>query len=169
METLQAIHTRRSIRKYTDEPVSGELIREILAAAMSAPSAGNAQTWQFVVVTERNLLDKVKDINPYSAMAGNAPLAILVCGDLSREKYEGFWVQDCSAATQNLLLAAHDKGLGAVWTGIYPMMDRIAGFRKMFNLPETVIPLGLVVVGHPAQESVAKDRFRAENIHYNKW
>lgn len=169
METLQAIHIRRSIRKYEDKPVSDELLRELLAAAMTAPSAGNEAPWQFIVVRDRELLTRVKDINPHSAMAQTASAAVLVCGDLSLEKYAGFWVQDCSAATQNMLLAATDRGLGAVWTGIYPMQDRVEGFQKLFKLPSHVIPLTLVVVGYPAQKSEAKDRFREDRVHLNTW
>ena len=124
MELFAAMHTRRSIRKFTSQPVSDDDIRKILEAAMMAPSAGNAQPWQFIVVRDRAKLNQIKDINPYAAMAGKAPLGILVCGDLSLEKYQGFWVQDCSAAVQNMILAVHGSGLGSVWTGIYPMQDR---------------------------------------------
>lgn len=169
MNTLEAIRTRRSIRKYTDQPVSAELIKELLAAAMSAPSAGNQQPWQFVVIDERKLLDQILYINSYAAMCRQAPVAILICGDTSLEKFLGYWVQDCSAATQNLLLAAHDKGLGAVWTGIYPMEDRVRGFRELFSLPQQVIPLALVAVGYPAQKLAPEDRYREDRIHYNSW
>lgn len=169
MNTLEAIHTRRSIRKYTDQPVSAELIKELLAAAMSAPSAGNQQPWQFVVIDERNLLDRIPFINSYAAMCRYASVAILVCGDTGLEKFHGFWVQDCAAATQNLLLAAHEKGLGAVWTGIYPMEDRVLGFRKLFSLPQQVIPLALVVLGYPAQKHGPENRYREDRIHRNSW
>ena len=116
MDTLTAIHTRRSIRKYTDQPVTPEQVRTLLAAAMAAPSAGNQQPWQFVVVTDKDLLAQVGLLHPHVHMAPKAPLGILVCGDTRAEKYAGYWVVDCSAAVQNLLLAAHDLGLGAVWT-----------------------------------------------------
>lgn len=169
MNTLEAIHTRRSIRKYTSAPVSEEAIKSLLAAAMSAPSAGNEQPWQFVVITERTVLDKIPTVSPYAGMCREAPVAILVCGDLTLEKFPGFWVQDCSAAAQNLLLAAHDLGLGAVWTGIYPMEDRVKGFRGLLGLPEHVVPLALIPVGHPAQELSSQDRFREDRVHYNKW
>lgn len=169
MDLFDAMHERRSIRKYTGEPVSDADVEKILRAAMIAPSAGNAQPWQFVVVRERETLGKIKDINPYAAMAGNAPLGILVCGDLSLEKYAGFWVQDCSAAVQNLLLAVHGLGLGGVWTGIYPMEDRVTGFRALFGLPEHVVPLAFVVVGHPDQKSEAQDRYRADRVRRERW
>jgi nitroreductase len=167
MKTLEAIHTRRSIRKYADRPVPKELVTEMLRAAMSAPSAVNAQPWIFIVVDDRKLLDEIPTFSPYANMCRGAPLAILVCGDLTLEKVPGYWVQDCSAATQNLLLAAHDVGLGVVWTGIYPMKDRVEGFRKTFGLPENVIPLALVPVGYPNQNPGTEDRFDKEKIYHN--
>lgn len=169
MEVMEAIHTRRSIRKFQSQPVPDELVKGLLAAAMSAPSAGNEQPWQFVVITEPQLLGQVPHINPYAAMAGRAPLGILVCGDLALEKYPGYWVQDCSAAVQNLLLAAHGQGLGAVWTGIYPLNDRVEKFKELCRLPEPVIPLALVVIGYPAQKFPAEDRFRPDRVHRNTW
>ncbi|MCQ1534629.1 nitroreductase family protein [Methanosarcina sp. KYL-1] len=169
MDTLEAIHTRRSIRKYTDRPVPWELVKELLRAAMCAPSAVNAQPWVFVVIDDRKLLDEIPTYSPYAGMCREAPLAIMVCGDTTQEKAPGFWVQDCSAATQNLLLAAHAVGLGAVWTGIYPMEDRVEGFRKAFGLPEHVIPLGLVPIGYPAQSPVLQDRYRVEKVHCNAY
>lgn len=169
MDTLEAIRSRRSIRKYTNDSVSDGAVRDLLAAAMSAPSAGNEQPWQFVVVNDRTLLTEVARLNPFAGMAKEAPLAVLICGDTSLEKYPGFWVQDCSAATQNLLLAAHAQGLGAVWTGIHPNQDRVAGFRRLFLLPESVVPLALVVIGHPAQTLPTEDRYRPERVHLNRW
>ena len=169
MDTMEAIRKRRSIRKYTKEPVPAQTVKELLTAAMYAPSAGDAQPWQFVVVDRRDLLDKVETVHPYAAMAREAPLAILVCGDLKLEKYPGNWIADCSAATQNLLLAAHEKGLGTVWCGVYPNADRIPAFRKFFNLPEHVVPLALVVVGHPAEKKPTPVRFKKERVHENTW
>lgn len=169
MDALHAIHTRRSIRKFKTDAVDDSDVVEILSAAMMAPSSGNAQPWQFVVITERAKLDGIVAIHHYAAMAAQAPLAILVCGDLSLEKYSGFWVQDCSAAMQNLLLATHAKGLGAVWAGVYPVAERVAGFRALFHLPAHIIPLGLAVIGHPDQNPASKSRFRPERVHRNVW
>ena len=169
MDLLEAIHTRRSIRKYESREIPKDLIREILAAAMMAPSAGDARPWQFILVTEPVQKAKVKTVHPYVAMIEKAPLGILVCGDLSREKYEGFWPQDCSAAMQNLLLAAHGFGLGAVWTGIYPMKDRVEKFIQIFDLPGHIVPFGLAVMGWPAQNPQSKERFDGERIHDNAW
>ena len=151
METLDAILTRRSIRRYTQEPVPETVIAEILRAAMSAPSAGNQQPWQFVVIADRRLRHEIPTFHPYAQMLREAPVAIVVCGDLRLESYRGYWIQDCSAATQNLLLAAHAKGLGAVWVGIYPKEDRVARLQQLLGLPAEVIPLAVVPIGHPAE------------------
>jgi nitroreductase len=169
METIDAIMTRRSIRKYTDRAVPDELVSQLLKAAMAAPSAGNEQAWQFIVIRDRALLDAIPKFHPYSAMLKYASMAVLVCGDLTLEKYKGFWVQDCSAATQNLLLAATAKGLGAVWTGVYPLEDRVAGMRKLLNLPEHVIPLSLVPIGYPAEQPGRAERFNAVRVHKDRW
>ncbi len=169
MELLEAIHTRRSIRQYRPEPVPAEAVRTLLGAAMMAPSAGNVQPWQFVVVTDPVIMNQVKDIHPYVGMAARAPLGILVCGDLRLEKFPGFWVQDCAAAMQNLLLAAHDQGLGAVWTGIHPVEERVERFRSLFELPAKVIPLGFAVLGWPVNPGRHKERYKAERVHQNRW
>lgn len=158
MDAIEAILTRRSVRKYTAQPVSDELVRELLQAAMSAPSAGNQQDWQFVVVRSRQVLDDMGRIHSHAPVRG-APLAILVCGDLQRESHKGFWTQDCAAATQNLLLAAHARGLGAVWCGCYPREERAMGLRKLLALPEHIVPLALVVIGYPAEKKERQDRY----------
>ncbi|MDD4731964.1 MAG: nitroreductase family protein [Desulfovibrio sp.] len=165
MDVFEAIRERRSIRKYTDEPVSDEVVRELLGAAMMAPTAGNAQAWQFVVIRDRAMLESVQSFSPYAGMAAQAPLGILICGDTALEKYPGYWVQDCAAAMQNLLLAVHAKGLGAVWTGVHPKPEREAGFRKLCALPDNVMPLGFAVIGHPAQERQSEDRFNPQRVH----
>jgi nitroreductase len=136
---------------------------------MSAPSACNAQPWQFVVIHDQTLLKEVPRINSHAAMAEHAPLAILVCGDLSLEISPGFWVVDCAAAVQNLLLAAHALGLGAVWTGVWPYPDRIGGFRRLLNLPPQVIPHSLIPLGYPAEEPAHEDRYRPDRIHHEGW
>lgn len=169
MELLEAIHTRRSVRKFKPEPVSEDLITELLKAAMTAPSAGNQQPWHFIVITDRDILDKVPSIHPFASMSRQAQAAILVCGDPSLEKYAGFWVQDCSAAIQNLLLAARGLGLGAVWTGIHPVVERVAAFRVLFGLPEEIIPLAFIPVGYTDQPQNSLDRFRPERVRRDKW
>lgn len=136
---------------------------------MSAPSAGNEQPWQFVVITDRRTLDAIPRIHPYAEMAAEAAVAVLVCGDKRLEKHKGFWVQDCSAAVQNILIAARALGLGAVWCGIYPREGRVAGFRKLLSLPPEVIPLALVPVGWPAEVKPPAERFDERRIRYNRW
>ncbi len=169
MEAMQAIFGRRSIRTYTSKPVPEELVTELLRAAMAAPSAGNEQPWHFIVVRDRATLDSIPKFHPYSAMVKHASVAIVVCGDLSREKFKGFWVQDCSAATENLLLAASAKGLGAVWTALHPMEDRVSGMRKLLGLPENVIPLALVPLGFPAEQPGRAERFDPGRVHRERW
>jgi nitroreductase len=169
MNTLEAISTRRSVRSFTSKPIAKEIVEELLRAAMSAPSAGNEQPWQFVVIDERKTLDRIIDVNPNAKMCKEAQAAILVCGDTTKEKYPGFWVQDCSAAAQNILLAAHDKGIGSVWTGIYPIEERVKGFRKLLSLPENVIPFCLIPLGYSAKQVAHVDRFQKDRVHHNVW
>lgn len=169
MNTLEAISTRRSVRSFTSKPIAKEIVEELLRAAMSAPSAGNEQPWQFVVIDERKTLDRITDANPNAKMCKEAQAAILVCGDTTKEKYPGFWVQDCSAAAQNILLAAHEKGIGSVWTGVYPIKERVEGFRKLLSLPENVIPFCLVPLGYPAKQAPQVDRFQKDRVHHNGW
>jgi len=168
MEAYEAIMTRRSIREYTAQLVPDDAIRELLAAAMNAPSASNQQPWQFVVVTERKQLDALVTALPYGQMLKRAPLAIAVCGDMQLQGEE-YWVQDCSAATQNLLLAAHVKGLGAVWLGVYPRSDRVAEVGKTLNLPAHVISLCVVSIGYPLEPQLPVRRYNEARIHYNRW
>ncbi len=169
MDTLEAIRTRRSIRKYLDRPVPEELIRKTLAAAMQAPSARNQQPWHFLVIDDRAILAKIAALMPNAAMAASAPAAILVCADLELEISEGYWVLDCAAAAENMLLAAHALGLGAVWCGVYPRQPRMEGLRKLFALPENVVAHSLVVLGFAAEQVPATDRFRPERVCRNRW
>ncbi len=169
MEVLDAILTRRSIRKFQDRPVSEELVEKLLRTAMHAPSARNSQPWQFVVITDRQILRQASAINPNAEMAARAPLAILICADPRLEKSSGYWPVDCAAAAQNMLLAAHGLGLGAVWTGVWPRKERMDGFRRLFDLPEPVIAHSLIVVGYPAEQPPPEDRYRSDRVHRNAW
>jgi nitroreductase len=169
MDTFEAIYGRRSIRQYTDQPVTEELVTELIRAAMAAPSAGNEQPWHFVIIDDRKKLDVIPKFHPYAAMLKEAPVAIAVCGDTHLERHTGFWVQDCSAAIQNLLLAAHAKGLGACWLAVYPRDDRVARTKLLLALPEKVIPLAIVALGYPAEKKGREDRFDKSRIHHNKW
>jgi nitroreductase len=171
MEALKAIFTRRSVRQYTDEPVSDQAIETILRAAMQSPSAANMQPWHFVVINDRMLLDRIPNFHPYSSFLREAPVAIVVCGDLERERLldASYWVQGCSAATQNLLLAAHAIELGAVWLGVYPRKDRIVGLRRLLQLPNYLIPFNIVSLGHPAGSPTQFDRFDPSRVSRNIW
>jgi nitroreductase len=169
METMEAIMGRRSIRRYKDEPVPPALIEQILRAAMCAPSANDEQPWRFIVVTDRQTLDHIPSVHPYAAMLREAPAAILVCGDTTLEKSSGYWVVDCAAATQNLLVAAHALGLGTVWLGVYPREQRMHDIGVMFGLPEHVKTLALVAVGYPAEKKPAIDRYDSSRVSWNKW
>lgn len=167
MKAMEAILTRRSIRKYTKQAVSESLVKEILTAAMSAPSANNKQPWQFVVMNQREVLDKVPEFHPHASMIKEAPLAILVCGDLTRQEHKGYLVLDCTAATENLLLAVHAKGLGGVWLGIYPREERMNGIKKLLALPDDIMPIALLVIGYPAEQKPKENRYNDKVIHYN--
>lgn len=169
MDAIEAILTRRSIRKFRKEPVTEEMLHAILQAAMFAPSARNQQPWHFVVVTSESLKRELMNAHPYASMLGEAPLAILVCGDTTLEKSPGYWPIDCSAATQNLLLAAHAVGLGAVWLGVHPRQERKDAIRRIFRLPANIEPFALVAVGHPDEQKEAPGRFRPERIRFNSW
>ncbi|ACU90344.1 nitroreductase family protein [Desulfomicrobium baculatum] len=169
MELIEAIHTRRSIRKYLDKPVSPEMIETIIKAAMAAPSAGNQQPWHFIVITDRTKLDAIPAFHPYSKMVLQAPAAILLCGDPDGKKWPTFWDQDLSAATQNMLLTARDLGLGTVWVGVFPEKDRMEGFRKLFAIPDNIHPFALIPIGWPDGQFEAVSRYRPELIHREAW
>ncbi len=166
---MEAITTRRSIRKFTDKPVPDEMITTLLEAAMMAPSAGNQQPWHFIVIKDRRKLDGVPGFHPYCGMIKKASVAIVICGAPEGKKWPTFWVQDCSAATQNLLLAARDLGLGSVWTGVYPEKDRMKGARLLFNIPDNVYPFAIVPLGWPDAEFSAADRYSPALIHRDSW
>lgn len=169
MDVLTAIFTRRSIRSFEERPVPEDIQEQLLRAAMAAPSARNAQPWQFVVIDHRATLMEIAARFPNAEPARTAPLGILVCGDLSLELSKGYWVIDCAAAAQNILLAAHGLGLGAVWTGVYPREQRVEGMRDIFNIPDHVIPHSLILVGYPAEKPAPVDRFDPTRIHRNRW
>jgi len=168
MEAMEAILTRRSIRKYTKQPVSDEVLKELLEAGMYAPSAGNQQPWCFVVINDRKIMNEIPKYHSSSQMLREAAVAILVCCDLDLQLGE-LDVQDCSAATQNILLAAHAKGLGAVWLGVYPAESVVMATKKLLNLPEHIIPISLISIGYPAEQKPQPDRYRADKVHYNRW
>ncbi len=166
-DLIQTIFARRSIREYTSEPVSEEDIQTLLQAAMAAPSASNRKPWQFIVVTERGTLDALAESHAHGKMLFGAPLSISVCGDLT--EMERFWVQDCSAATENLLLAATALGLGAVWLGVYPRDERIKAVRRVLAIPDYITPLNLVAIGHPAETKDPRTQYDLARVHRERW
>lgn len=169
--TVEIILKRRSIRKYTDRKISEELMTELLEAGMCAPSAGNERPWHFIVVTERDLLNGITEFHEYAQMLRQAPAAIIVCADLTCNKYPAanYWIQDCSAATENILLTAQDKGLGACWLGVYPIEKRIQGLTRLLGLPEHVIPISGIAIGYPAETKEAGYRYDSSRVHRNRW
>ena len=169
MDAMETLLTRRSIRHYTAQAVPDDMIQVILEAAMSAPSAVNEQAWQFIVITDPQVMRDVHKLHPYSDPLNEAAAAILVCGDLNRQLAKGFWVQDCSAATENLLLAAHANGLGAVWMGVYPDQARSESLRRLFCAPDNIVPFALIAIGYPAEHIPPAHRFDAQRIHTNRW
>jgi len=169
MDAMNAILTRRSIRKYANKPISDDLIKELLEAAVSAPSAGNQQPWHFVILDDKITFQDILTFHPNAKMLKEAQKAILVCGDLSLEKFKGYWLLDCAAATQNILLAAHAKEVGSCWLGIYPREDRMTRMKKLLGMPDHVIPFSLISLGYPAEEKSKEDRYDSSRIHYNKW
>ena len=166
---MKSIFARRSIRKYQDTPVEKEKLQMVLKAAMAAPSAGNGQPWHFVVIDDRTTLNRITEFHQYSQMLKEAPVAVVVCGDTGDERYRGFWVQDCAAATQNILLEAHDQGLGTVWLGVYPNESHIKNVKDLLDLPETVYPLSIIAVGYPNEQKEPADRYTDEKVHWNRW
>jgi nitroreductase len=169
MDALEAMMTRRSVRAYTDEPVSDDQVRQILAAGMQAPSANDEQPWHFVVVRQRKHLDSLAAVLPFGKMLGQAPLGIVVCAETGPQRDAGYWAQDCAAATQNILLACHAIGLGAVWIGVYPRDQRVKTLRDLLTLPSTATPLCVIAAGWPAEHPAPVDRFRPDRIHAEQW
>jgi nitroreductase len=172
---LECILTRTSVRQYQpDRTISRDTVETLLRAAMSAPTAVNKQPWAFIALDDRAALDSLAQVLPYARMLTKAPLAIVTCGDLSKaidgeDADKGFWIQDVSAATENLLLAAHAMGLGAVWTGVYPDAERVKDVQERLDLPANVIPLAVVPVGYPTGPQKPKEKWEPANVHFNKW
>ncbi len=170
---LHNIMTRTSIRSYQEDmPVEPEQIDKLLRAGMAAPTAVDKRPWHFVAVTDRGVLDALAEANPYATMLKDAPLAIVVCGNMEKTldgEAQGFWVQDLSAVSENILLAAHGMGLGAVWTGIYPLMERCRSVAEVLNLPTHLVPFSTIVIGYPKNAPGPKDKYDTDNISYNTY
>jgi nitroreductase len=165
------IHNRKSVRHFTGQQVSKEQIGTLLRAGMAAPTAANRQPWVFYVVTQRETLNELGEQLPYAKMLSQAGTAIVVCGDMEKAgnlKEKAYWVQDCAAASQNILLAAESLGLGAVWTAAFPYDDRTAVVKKALSLPEHHVPLNVIPVGYPEGKDQPKDKWNPENIFWQK-
>lgn len=167
------IFQRTSVRKYTSEGVSTEQIETLLKAGMAAPSARNIQPWEFIVVQDRALLDTISELGSFAHMLKEAPLAIIVCADLNKEMPaqagKHYWIQDCSAATQNIMLQATELGLGSVWIGTFPKEEMYKPLAQLLELPENIIAVTTIAIGHPEGEIKPKDKFDKTKIHINKW
>jgi len=178
---LKVIHSRKSVRNYTGEPVRKKDLEDLLKAGMAAPSAVDRRPWKFIAVTEHEKLDQLSEASPFSRMLKKAGAAIVVCGlpmkslvkmklvNLVSGVSNDYWVQDCSAATENILLAAEAKGLGAVWIGVYPVETKVAKLREILNIPEDIVPLNIISIGHPTGKEKPKDKFDPKNVHWEKW
>ena len=167
MDFEEVLFNRRSKRRYTDKEVGDEKIKKLLEAAMSAPSAHNKQSWEFIVIKDNQTMNKIMEFHDYSKMLKDAPLAIVVCGD--KNAYKNFWVQDCSAATQNLLLMAENLELGACWLGVYPVEEYYSKLSELLELPDNIIPLNVIAIGYPERKSRRRDRYDEDKVHYEKY
>lgn len=171
-KAIENIMTRTSVREYDPaRSISADTVETLLKAAMAAPTAVNRQPWAYVVINDRDSLDSLAEALPYAKMLRQAPLAIVTCGDLDKA-FEGepsYWIQDVSASTENLLLAANALGLGAVWTGVYPTQERVKAVSETLGLPSNIVPLAVVPIGYPAREHTPKDKWNPEAVHYNHW
>ena len=171
-DLVQLIMTRTSIRAFLDKPVSDETVEALLKAAMAAPSAKNSQPWAFVVIRDRALLEKLGESLPNAKMTATAPVALVICGVLDKAlpgEAREYWIQDAAAATENFLLAVHALGLGAVWTGVHPISERIRIIREALHLPEGVEPFCLIPFGYPAVPASVKDKWDPSVVHQNVW
>ncbi len=171
---IDCIMTRASVRNYTGEQVSDSIINKILRAGMAAPTAANQQPWHFIVINEQNLKDSITEAFEYTKMVENCSFAVVVCGDMDNLfkgdiPGGGFWVEDCSAASENMLLAAHALGIGGVWCGIYPLKDREQRLSSILNLPSNLTPLNVMAFGYPAQPTAPKNKWAPAKIHYNAY
>lgn len=169
METFEAIFNRRSIRKYKEKNINSEQIKKMLEAAMTAPSAMNLQSWQFLVADERTVIDSIVTAVPHAEMLKDAGAAILICADESVENNLTYNIQNTAAAIQNILLAAHALGLGACWIAVYPLEDVVKNVKQLFNLPANIFPIAVISIGYPGEDLKGEYRYKEEKVHFNKW
>jgi nitroreductase len=165
---MKSLLARKSIRNYTSEKISGEIIHDLLHAAMSAPSAANQRPWHFVAIQDRKIIDTIPTFHPYASYISKAPLVIAVCASKNLGDFGHYWVQDCAAATQNILTAAVEKGLGGVWLGVYPAQN-VKEVHELLNLPESIIPFSLVSLGYPLEQPTTGNRYDESRVHFDQW
>ncbi|MCB8994627.1 MAG: nitroreductase family protein [Bacteroidales bacterium] len=166
---LDIIKKRRSIRKFTAEKIGQEKINAILEAAMYAPSAANKQPWYFIVIDEPSIMKKIMEVHPHSRMFETASHGILVCGDLNLQHGDGYWLADCGAATQNILLAASSLSIGSCWLGVFPRVERMKAFKELFGLSQQVEVFSLIALGYAAENKAIPERYHPEKVFMNKW
>ncbi|MFZ2539411.1 MAG: nitroreductase family protein [Oscillospiraceae bacterium] len=170
MQTLEAIYNRRSCRDYTDERVSEDEINILLKAAFSAPTAVNAQPWEYIVINQIEVLNKIRDKMFFAKY--NAPAAIVVCGNSNltlKGQDKDLWICDCSAAIENMLLAATDIVLGSVWIGIFPIESRMKTIREILDIPQHVNPLGMIYIGHAVHKDEGRCRYNEKAGYWQKY
>ena len=160
--------TRRSVRKFRPDPVPPEVLEGLMRVAMTGPSASNQRPWQFLVLTEPERLQKLSTVRGYE-IAAHAPAVIVVCGDQERNRIGEVWVMDCSVAAQNILLAAHASGLGAVWLGCWPAPERMPNTSLFLGLPWQIVPFAVLVLGYADEAPPQADRYEPERVHHNHW
>jgi len=169
MDALEAMRTRRSIRKFTEEPVPDDVLERLFRAAMAAANSGGQQPWRFIVVDDPKLRDELASLKIERGPYYRSPQLIVVCGDIGSMRWKMHWLADCAAAIQNLLLAAHALGLGAVWQELYPYHERVAKVRGLLGIPDTVYPMAVISIGHPAEKKPPVDRYDPEKVRWNQW
>lgn len=169
MDAIDAILSRRSIRNYNNTPISDDIIIKLITAGKSAPSAGDQQPWHFIIIDNKEIFEKIPKFHNHASFITKAQKAILVCGDLNLEKFKGYWMLDCSAATQNILIAARAYGLSSCWLGIYPRDERIEKLREILNIPKNIVPFSLIALGYSNEKQKKIERFDKSRVHSNKW
>ncbi len=174
MDTIDTVFTRRSVRRFTTKSIDSDILHTILDAGMSGPCCVNARDWSFIVVTDKEMLEKMAEANgkPAHPLKG-AAAGILVCGDLERAfpPAKDYWIIDCAIAAENICLCAHALGLGAVWLGTWPQMARVENQKKLFDLPDSIIPHSLIALGYPDEDVFTQrdSRYEDSRVHWGKW
>lgn len=168
-EVINAILSRRSIRSYTNKNISKQDMDLILKSAMYAPTARNLQYWRFLVIQDKTNMAKLENIQPYNTLLNSANAAIIVCSEMENEVAQKYFMQDCGASIQNIMLAATSLGIGSITLGLHSNADQVAAIKEQFNMPQNIMPVGIVALGYPNEEKPDPGRFDESKIHYEKW